>query len=472
MSHELIRLTKSLKNKPHLIEASAFDDLLGYLGQRNEGYFEQLAKESKDFSQSTARERVSVENGTAVIPVDGPLSYEFTGIAALCGMTTYQQLESDVEEAIRQGADRIALDVSSPGGEAYHNFETAAYIRDICQENDVSLLAYVDGTSASAAYALTCVADEIIVNPMAKVGSIGVVIKIFNELPKEVAEGTELTFIYAGESKIPYNEDGTFKEQFKEGLQEDVDKLYTQFVDFVSDNISMTPSQVMATQAEMFDAQEATDMGLADRIMTTNDFYEYLADLGDEVEAMPMRFWRKDSTRAEASQEEQPQQAEGSQEELPETQPTQEHIEEDNEMNIEELLSSEDGIQKVLESPKVQEQLSAMAEEKAQPLREQLEQYQAKQEEAAKAQYKELVGGYSFIPEQHQETVATFLYQHKDDEGIGAVMESLENARNAIDEAIVDDERGDEGESLEVDEDEKSKSTIKKLMAERYNKSK
>lgn len=494
MSHELLRLTESLKNKPHLIESTAFDDLLAYLENRNDGYFEKLSVEAKEFANQTSRERVSVENGNAIIPVQGPLSYKFTAISALCGMSTYQQLESDVAEAISQGAERIALDLDSGGGEAYHTFETAQLIRDMCDENDVYLMTYVDGICGSAAYALASVSDELILNPMAKAGSIGVVVQIVNDLPKEISEGTEVRFVYAGDSKVPYNEDGTIKEDYLGKLQEDVDKLYTNFVDFVADHRPMTESQVMATQAQMFDSQDSVDMGLADRIMTTEEFQQYIEDLSDEVEPMPL-FWRKrdnKNPRAEANAEqgsvdlESREQGQESFQETQESPSSQESLEtnaneqaqENNEsqenseaeMDLNELLSSDEAMQKLLQSEQVQSKLSEMAEEKAGPLREQLKQYEQEREEKAKAEFTELVKGYSFVSAENQEAVATFLYQHKDSDGVDAVMESLEAARTAIDAAVVDEERGDDGEALEVDDEAREKSAVSEIIKQRYGK--
>lgn len=108
----------------------------------------------------------------------------------------------------------------------------------------MKIIAYCDSLAASAGYAWASIADEIIVNPMGSVGSIGVVVSIKNNLPKEI-KGSEVIFVYSGDSKVPYDSEGKLREDFIEGLQDDVDDLYLEFVSHVAKYRPMSEEEIM-----------------------------------------------------------------------------------------------------------------------------------------------------------------------------------------------------------------------------------
>jgi ClpP class serine protease len=184
------------------------------------------------------------------------------------------------------GAKTIVMDVDSPGGEAYGLQETGCYLRKKADERGVQLVAYVDGLSASAAFGLSVAAHEIIANPDAELGSVGVVVKLRNMNKAMNNAGVEDTYIYAGDSKIPFKEDGSFREDFLSDIQYKVDALYQQFTQYVADMRGIDVGVVKSTQAKVLLAQDAIKLGFADKVMTREDFSNYLADLVEK----PMRF--------------------------------------------------------------------------------------------------------------------------------------------------------------------------------------
>lgn len=281
MAHELFRLTSELKNKPQLVTAEAFEQYLSYLEDRNSGVYDaaiELNKLSKKSDDNDEDDYVDVENGYAVLHIDGPLTYQPTLFQMLCGGMSYATLEKQVASAIKQGASTIILDSDSPGGEAYGCFETAQDIRKMADAANVKLVAYVDGIAASACYGLISAAHEIIMNPDAEAGSIGVVTRLTNTNGKDKKEGKETTYIYAGNSKIPFDKDGQFREEFIADLQSKVDRLYSKFVAHVSTMRGISEEAVKQTEAKMFVAEEALALGLADKIQTKEEFYESLSN--------------------------------------------------------------------------------------------------------------------------------------------------------------------------------------------------
>jgi len=289
---------EKIYNKPLLIVQEALTPILDYLENRDQSLSAIEAAiasdDSKRYSQPTIAETV------AVIPIHGSLSYEKTWMGAMCGMSSYQQILEDVEMVIDQGAKTIVLDQHSGGGEAYGCFETANAIRSRANDAGVRIIAYVDGTSASASYALSSIADEIISNPASSIGSVGVLINLLDQSDAMKKAGYAQIFITSAKSKVPYDKEGKFKQEFLDKLQVDVDTLHLEFLEHVASYRPMTTSEINNLEAQVFNAKEAMSLGLIDKIMTHDQFAEYLATLEDNTPKMPISFFNK-PTKASAT---------------------------------------------------------------------------------------------------------------------------------------------------------------------------
>lgn len=280
MAHEVTRISsKKVFNKPHLISTEGFSEVTEYLASRPDGLMtkEELAV-ARDIKER--RKELSLGEGdVGVIQVSGALTYEETLFSALCGMSSYQGILSQMRQAVEEGYSTVILDVDSGGGEAYGTFETAKELRKLADENNIKLIAYVDGISASAAYGLSVAADEIIANPYAEVGSVGVLTRLVNMSEKEKKEGIATTYVYAGDQKIPFDAEGEWREDFLADIQEKVDKLYSDFVSHVATMRGIEEESVRSTQAKMFDVEAAMSVGFIDKVMERGEFAEYLADI-------------------------------------------------------------------------------------------------------------------------------------------------------------------------------------------------
>lgn len=290
MPKSVPRLLGSLYNTPHLATPDTLENALEYLNSRE--FQPSLLVKGDKASREAAEDMVKVESGIAVLSIEGSLTYRYSWINALCGITSYQELKANVERAISLGAKSIIFDTNSGGGQAYACFETAESIKKMASEKGVKLIAYVDGSACSGAYALVSVCDEIIANPMAEVGSIGVVMQLRNPLPMAAKEGVEIKFVYSGKEKIPFDEDTLkFKRDFLNDLQKGTDKLYQEFVSFTAKNRSLSEEKIRNTEAKIFRADEAIELGLIDSIMTHDEFYQYVAEklVASNGGAMPLQ---------------------------------------------------------------------------------------------------------------------------------------------------------------------------------------
>lgn len=280
---KLLRLTNKLYNTPHLMLPASLERVFTYLDDRNN--HAELAVQLEKKPKERVLQYVA-ETQVGVLSVSGPLTY--IEYEAMCGEqnSSYQQIVDDFDKLCSMGAKTVVMDVDSPGGEAYGLQETGRYLRKKADERGVQLVAYVDGLSASAAFGLSVAAHEIIANPDAELGSVGVVVKLRNMNKAMNNVGVEDTYIYAGDSKIPFKEDGSFREDFLADIQYKVDALYQQFTEYVADMRGIDVGVVKSTQAKVLLAQDAIKIGFADKVMTREDFSNYLADLVEK----PMRF--------------------------------------------------------------------------------------------------------------------------------------------------------------------------------------
>lgn len=405
------RLESKLYNTPHLVVPEFAEFVFEYLANRDAT----KASLDQESIETKAKEK-RVVAGISIIPVEGPLTYKSTGWEAICGGMSYEALLKMVSEAISSGAKTIVLDVDSPGGEAYQLFETANEMKKRCEEAGVKLVAYVDGISASAAYGLSCVADELIVNPGAEVGSIGVVTRLTNSNKKNKQAGIETTYVYAGANKIPFGPDGEFREDFISDIQQKVDALYGEFVTHVAGARSLSEDAVRGTEAKMYRAEDAINLGLADKAMTKEEFYDYV---------LPVARSGKGEKMALAT----------------------ENLREREEMSIEEEKAKLEAAHNA-EMERVKAELEAERAKMAMSLEEAkkaLDALMAEKASAQKAEIEKVVAGYSFLEDDTKSQLSNFLFENKDSAGYGLILSVLESANKSV-EKFATEEHGVSGE--------------------------
>lgn len=271
-SHNLIRLTTSIYNTPHLLTPDSLNFVLDFLDERNSGKL--LFSPTADYTPRKAEHA----NKIGVLDVHGALTYK--PVMTMCGEagTSYQSLENQVQEMLDEGVSTIVMNIASGGGQAAHVFETANNIRSMVDDAGAKLIAYADETCASAAYALAVIADEVIANPSASVGSIGALVALMDTSKAMEKAGLKRIYITSGKSKVPFDEDGSFKAEFIEELQRDIDRLNVEFASHVSEYSGLSTETIMGFEAKVFNAQEALEKGLVNAVMTNKEFTAYVAN--------------------------------------------------------------------------------------------------------------------------------------------------------------------------------------------------
>ena len=273
--HSLFRLSSQVWNTPQLITEESFSPILQYLTERNLGTIlaEGVVKDS------TKVEKKELVRGIGEISISGSLTYK--PLQSYCGEvgTSYQGILEQAEELIEMGVKTIVMTHSSGGGEAMMTFATADRLRELADNNDIKLISYIDTISASASLALGIVADEVVIHPEAKTGSIGCVCAVLDRSKALSNAGLKPIYISSTAGKTPFQSDGSFSQSFLDGLQEDVSALGMKFAEHVTKYTGIPVEDVLALDAKMFRAEKALELGLVNKIMNHQQFAEYLSKI-------------------------------------------------------------------------------------------------------------------------------------------------------------------------------------------------
>jgi signal peptide peptidase SppA len=210
-------------------------------------------------------------SGIAVISVMGSLTHRAGFLDALSGMTSYSRLASQLRKAEKdQDVKAILLDVDSPGGSVSGLFDLAAEIKRIDSVKTVWALS--NESMFSAAYAIGASASRIIAPETAMVGSIGVIMMHLDQSKAHAKAGKKYTPIYAGHHKIDGSSHAPLSKQAQGTYQNIVDQNYDIFVRHVaSGRTSMSEQDVIDTQAQIYTAKDAMDVGLIDQIASHDE---------------------------------------------------------------------------------------------------------------------------------------------------------------------------------------------------------
>lgn len=282
MSHELIRLRDSLDNTPLLATQALFDSVTKYLDSRNTN----MAIKT-DGSKPTPWQ-ADVNNGVAILDVAGALTYRATSMEAMCGGMSYETLYSRYMSSVEAGANTVVFSMASGGGSAMGVFDVSTMIRQHATDNNIKLLTYVDELCASACFAIGAISDEVIIAPDATIGSVGVVMALRDTSEQDKKEGVSTLYIYEGENKIPFDAEGKFTDAFKAGMQAKCAALYNTFTEHIAMYSGMTQDAVKALGANTFMGSEAVDVGYADKVMSRQEFANYLNSSITKPKEKPM----------------------------------------------------------------------------------------------------------------------------------------------------------------------------------------
>lgn len=230
---------------------------------------------SARMSPATERAIARKPGGVAVIPVKGVISNRISLFDLLFGggATPPAWIARQVQRASDDDAIKcIVLDYDTPGGSVFGVEEAASAM--FANRGKKPIIAQVTGSCASAGYWMASVADEIVANPTAIIGSIGVYM-VHEDLSKLYEElGVKVTYIKAGQYKVEGNSEEPLTVEAEAHLQEMVDDYYKLFTDQVARGRGVAASIVRGErfgQGRAYVAGRAMERTMIDRVRTMDD---------------------------------------------------------------------------------------------------------------------------------------------------------------------------------------------------------
>lgn len=274
---QVLRLTQSLHNTPHLITQQGMDVIFDYLDRRNLGVSFEVGENGEYEDDDEGKQKPTKVGKVGIINVHGSLTYKPR--ESLCGEAScsYIGIMEQARMLVDLGVTTIVMDMATPGGQGSHCFEYSNALRNFCDEYEIELIAYIDEMACSAGYAYACIADEVIINPSADTGSIGVVVALLDTSKAMAQAGYKRIYVTAGANKVPFAEDGSFKQEFLNDVKKQVDLLNEEFATHVSKHTGLSVEEVLGFEAKVFSASEAKEKGLVNSIMTHEEFSAYIA---------------------------------------------------------------------------------------------------------------------------------------------------------------------------------------------------
>lgn len=233
----------------------------------------ELEREAGDFFSFFVNQRPPVQidsDGIAAVSISGILGNNLAPIEKLLGFTDYQDIQTELGQAIEEGATAVLFEMNSPGGEAQGALETAQAIAAI----PVPKASYSSGLDASAAYFLSSSVDRKFVSPSAWSGSIGTILPWIDETKLWDALGLEWApVIGAGETFKGAGMGPELGNQEREHLQAQVNAMSSIFRDHVANYRTLDHAKL---QAGAYFGQTAIDLNLADQIGSYDDAHSWL----------------------------------------------------------------------------------------------------------------------------------------------------------------------------------------------------
>ena len=182
---------------------------------------------------------------------------------------TLETLAKPIEQAFAmKSAPCVVLEVNSPGGSPVQSALIAGRIRELAEEKQKPVLAFVEDIAASGGYWLATAADEIFADNASLIGSIGVITAGFG-FPRALDRlGIERRVHTAGAHKAkldPFRPEDPEDIVWLKGIQADIHRL---FIEHVS---ARRGDKLVSDSEPLFDGGiwtggRAIDLGLIDGI--------------------------------------------------------------------------------------------------------------------------------------------------------------------------------------------------------------
>ncbi|MCQ8185107.1 S49 family peptidase [Parvularcula maris] len=200
-----------------------------------------------------------------VVELQGPIGAEAKPGR---GLSAYS-VESSLKKAFkRKNSKAVVLAINSPGGAPAQARMIMERARGLGIEKQLPVISYIEDVGASGGYLIALAGEEIIADPFAVVGSIGVVSASFGFQDAIAKLGIERRVHTAGSNKVrldPFREE---RPEDKAKLEALLEQTHTIFKDIVAQRrgARIAGHEEKVFSADFYLAGEALELGLIDEV--------------------------------------------------------------------------------------------------------------------------------------------------------------------------------------------------------------
>jgi signal peptide peptidase SppA len=266
-------LPELLQDNLWCILPAKLDEITTFLSSRLNG--EQVAIDIAALQTKNgnrAGETYQVQDGVAVIPVNGVLGKKMNLMTSFSGGTSTELLRRDIQSALGDPSVKaIVLDVDSPGGTVDGTKEAADLVFN--GRSQKPIIAYANGLMASAAYWIGSAAHEVIASPTASVGSLGVATMHFDRSGRDSMTGVKRTVLTTGQFKAIAGDEKPLSKEGRDYVLGLMKPVHDTFADSVASHRGMDINVVhdSVMNGRVWIGKQAQDVGLVDHIGNLGD---------------------------------------------------------------------------------------------------------------------------------------------------------------------------------------------------------
>lgn len=263
------RILQCVYGEPWAVLPATHETIRQVLAEHIAGRSGQLAPARNHFSAQTLQldppriraSRVYRRGQLAYIPVNGIIGKNLSMMEEMCGGYSIDQLARDIDEAESDPSCRnVLFDFNSPGGRIQGVPETARMIAKMAKET----YAFSSDMAASAAYWLYSQAKHRYLTETAVLGSVGVIVVMFDRTKQFEMQGVTPVIVKAGAHKDAGLPGRPFTAEELDMVQTQVTMIY----DMMTADIKRAHSGISmdALQGQIFLGKQSLDAKLADGI--------------------------------------------------------------------------------------------------------------------------------------------------------------------------------------------------------------
>ncbi len=230
-------------------------------------------------------------NKVVVIPLNGPIQSERTGLFFSGSVISPQLVRNQLERAKNDVAVKaIVLQIESPGGMVAACQEILNELSRVEKPVVISMGTVV----ASGGYYISAKADKIVALPGTLTGSIGVIAQVPNIKELYQKLGIEMEVFTGGKYKDMYAGLRELTPEERVIMQEMTDQLYDQFVQVVVKGRGLSEEKVreLAT-GQLYTGVQAKELGLVDELGGLNAAIDLAASLAG-IEKPKVEYYKRE----------------------------------------------------------------------------------------------------------------------------------------------------------------------------------